>query len=157
MYAYQFLFVFFGSHVLSLVSLIPFASGHVCPGFQSQCGFPCFCALSPVCSWFRRSPLVWHLLISWQPEWWLSRFDPRTCMQELVGLESRVLYAYQLPFRHFRAGSVVVSGTITLNCVQVTCNAAVVQSTLSSIATINGETVNILTVSGLFLFHSVYS
>ena len=72
------------------------------------------------------------------------------------GLESRVLDACQLPLCHCRAGSVVVSGTITLNCVQATCNAADVQSTLSSITTINGETVDILTVSGLFLSQSIY-
>ena len=29
-------------------------SGDVCPGFQSQGGFPCLCALSPVCNEFHR-------------------------------------------------------------------------------------------------------
>ena len=29
-------------------------SGDVCPGFQSQGGFPCLCALLPVCNGFHR-------------------------------------------------------------------------------------------------------
>ena len=36
------------------------------------------------------TPLVWHLLTSWYPAWWLSYFDPHTCIQVLVGLESRI-------------------------------------------------------------------
>ena len=42
----------------------------------------------------------------------------------------------------------MVSGTITLNCVLATCNAADVQERLNAITTINGETVDFIAVSG---------
>ena len=36
----------------------------------------------------RDSPLVGHLLTSWQPPWLLSRSLPHTCKQVLVGLKN---------------------------------------------------------------------
>ena len=36
------------------------------------------------------SSLVQHLLTSWWPAWSLSCFDPHTCIQALLGLESRI-------------------------------------------------------------------
>ena len=37
------------------------------------------------------SLLVWHLLTSWQPAWQLNHFNPHTCEQALVGIESSML------------------------------------------------------------------
>ena len=39
------------------------------------------------------SPLVWHLLTSWQPTWQPSHSLPHTCEQALVGLETRTYHA----------------------------------------------------------------
>ena len=47
------------------------------------------------------SPLVWHLLTSQWLVWQLSHFDPHTCVQALVGLESRTDRATALSILHF--------------------------------------------------------
>ena len=43
------------------------------------------------------SPLVQHLLTSWQPVWQPSPSLPYTCEQALVGLETRIYHAASAP------------------------------------------------------------
>ena len=40
-----------------------------------------------------KPPLAWHLLTSWWLAWQLSPFDPYTCAQALVDLESGICHA----------------------------------------------------------------
>ena len=65
-------------------------SSNICPGFQSQGGFPCLNALSPVHNGFLRftcSVTPADLLVASMAA---EPFDPHTCIQALVGLESSV-------------------------------------------------------------------
>ena len=84
----------FGGHKVLFVGATdtpppPFwTSGDLFSGFQSQSGQP-YLRLAEAymlhVPW--DSPLVGHLLTSWQPSWQLSQSLPHTCDQALVGLE----------------------------------------------------------------------
>ena len=69
------------------------SSGDVCPGFQSQGALPHLHVCHPHATESSDSPLVWHLLKSWQPALQLSHSHPHTCKQVLVGLETRIYFA----------------------------------------------------------------
>ena len=69
------------------------SSGDVCPGFQSQGAPPHLHVCHPHATESSDSPLVWHLLKSWQPALQLSHSHPHTCKQVLVGLETRIYCA----------------------------------------------------------------
>ena len=74
-----FLINFLRTWVLFVGPLIPlfWTSGDICPGFQSLGGsLACMlCHLHAMNSW--DSPLVWHLLTSWQPAWQPVMFPSR--------------------------------------------------------------------------------
>ena len=66
------------------------ASGDVCPGFQSQSGFPHLWAFSPAHSDFHRftcGVTPTDLLVASMAT---DLFHPHTCVQPLVGLDSRI-------------------------------------------------------------------
>ena len=63
-------------------------SGDVYPGFEARIE-TLICLLHYLHA--MNSPhsyLMWHLLTSWWPVWQPSHFDPHTCIQALVGLDS---------------------------------------------------------------------
>ena len=88
---------FWSTEVLFAGPLIPlfWTSGHVCPGFQSQGGFSHLCALLPTHNGFLRFTSGMTpadlLAASMVPQ----LFHPHTftCVQALVGLESRIKHA----------------------------------------------------------------
>ena len=67
-------------------------AGDVCPGFQSQGGFPCLCALLPVRNRFFRFTSCVTLADLFAARMVAELFHPCTCtcLQVLVGLESRI-------------------------------------------------------------------
>ena len=70
-----FLKIFWRTWVLFVGPLIPllWTSSDISSGFQSQSGQPySHLAEAYVLHVPWDSPLVWHLLTSWQPAWWLS-------------------------------------------------------------------------------------
>ena len=59
-------------------------------GFKARME-PLTCVLCHLCTMIcSDSPLVWHLLTSWQSVCRPSHFKPQICIQALVGLESRI-------------------------------------------------------------------
>ena len=67
-------------------------SGDICPGFQSQAGFPCLYALLPVCNRFLRftsGATPYDLLVASMAA---KPFHAHTCVQALVRLESRIIH-----------------------------------------------------------------
>ena len=89
----------FGEHGSFLWGpLIPlfWISGDICPGFHTQCGSvdPLACLLCHShATESSDSPLVQHLLISWQPVWLPNSSHPHTCKQALVGLKTGIYHA----------------------------------------------------------------